>query len=187
MNEGSGARDRSELCIGSEWVSSASKRASGRVKGPVPYVSISYHFKPACFLLRPHRSRSSTLSLTHYLRSNIYCKFISSYNSCPFSAEATLSRAVTTTAAAAMIVMIPNKTISTIGTTHMYNAEGASLAHWHKFWGHYKNVFRQSSWANCSTTVQLSLILFCFDRLLAWMLACSLAGAEFSCMLAHFL
>ena len=45
-NKRSGARKQSEQCRASEWVSSASKRASGRANGSVLYASISYTFFP---------------------------------------------------------------------------------------------------------------------------------------------
>ena len=51
-NERSRARERSEKCGASEWVSSASERANGGANGSVLYASISYHLKPLCILFR---------------------------------------------------------------------------------------------------------------------------------------
>ena len=44
-NERSGAREQSDQCIPSEWVTDASERASGRANDRVLYASILYHFK----------------------------------------------------------------------------------------------------------------------------------------------
>ena len=51
-NERSGAREQSDQCEASEWVSNASERASGRANDRVLYASTSYHFNPERIDLR---------------------------------------------------------------------------------------------------------------------------------------
>ena len=68
-NERSGARERSEQCGASEWVSGASEWANGGTNGPVLYVSISYHLNPpwdACSLMHwlEYRMMLSTAKLS---------------------------------------------------------------------------------------------------------------------------
>ena len=70
-SERSGARERSEQCGASKWVSSASERASGWANGLVLYASISYSFYPLCDeapLARPVTPPSSR-ALPTYLTS----------------------------------------------------------------------------------------------------------------------